>query len=444
MTTNFIAQSYGRSLNYTDIQNNLFKEYNVKKGLRNEDGTGVRVGLTKVSDVVGYAFEDGKKVSAPGELYYRGYRIDDLVEGKGDSHFGYEEVCFLLLFGYLPSRRELKSFSNIISMMYELPEEFLEMRLMRMPSRNLMNCLQQSVLSLYDYDTEPDDVDPYHTILKGLNVLAKLPSIMCYAYQSKMHYYNKSSLFIHYAKPEYSIAENILYMLREDRNFTPREAGLLDTLLMVHADHGGGNNSTFTNVVISSTNTDLYSALVGSIGSLKGPKHGGANIRCSEMMEAVVKEIGYDADDKDIKNVLCRILDKDFYDNSGLIYGLGHAVYTESDPRANILEACCKDLAKEKHRTKEFEFMQRFEHLAQETFFEKKGKRVSNNVDFYSGFAYDMLQIPKDLYTPLFTVSRTIGWLAHNIENKVYDGRIMRPATKYVGNIEEYIKREDR
>lgn len=444
MTSNFIAQSYGKSMNYTDIPNHLFKEYDVKKGLRNEDGTGVRVGLTRVSDVVGYDFVDGKKVSVPGELYYRGISINDLVAGKGDSHYGYEEVCFLLLFGYLPKKAELRSFCEILSSMYELPNEFLEMRLMRMPSRNLMNCLQQSVLSLYDYDDEPDDVDPYHTIIKGLNILAKLPSIICYAYQSKMHYYNKDSLFIHYARKDYSIAENILYMLREDRKFTAKEASLLDILLMVHADHGGGNNSTFTNVVISSTATDLYSTIVGSIGSLKGPKHGGANIRCAEMMEAVIQEIGCDADDKAIKAVLKRILDKDFYDRSGLIYGLGHAVYTESDPRADILETCCKDLAKEKKCEKEFAFMSRFEKLARETFFEVTGRKVSNNVDFYSGFAYKMLKIPEDLYTPLFTTSRMIGWLSHNIENKLYDGRIMRPATKYIGTIEEYVNIDNR
>lgn len=438
MTSNFIAQSYGKSLNFTDIDNGLFKEHDVKKGLRNEDGTGVRVGLTRVSDVVGYDFVDGKKTSVPGELYFRGLSVNDLIEGKGDSHFGFEETCFLLLFGYLPTKRELRSFCDIIGSMYQLPDEFLEMRLMRMPSRNLMNCIQQSVLSLYDHDSDPDNVDPYHTVIKGLNILAKLPSIICYGYQSKMHYFNKDSLCIHYAKKEYSIAENILYMLREDRKFSKREAALLDTMLVLHADHGGGNNSTFTNVVISSTATDLYSTMVGSIGSLKGPKHGGANVRCAEMMAAVVGEIGFEADENAIKGILKRILDKDFYDRSGLIYGLGHAVYTESDPRAEILRQCCKDLAKEKKRDKEFAFMVRFEEVAKEYFMEVTGRRVSNNVDFYSGFAYDMLQIPNDLYTPLFTCSRTIGWLAHNVENKLYDGRIMRPATKYVGSFQEY------
>lgn len=444
MTSNFIAQSYGKSLHYTNIDNSLFKEHDVKKGLRNDDGTGVRVGLTRISDVVGYDFVDGKKTSVPGELYYRGLRVNDLVEGKEDSHFGFEETGFLLLFGYLPGREELRSFCEVLGSMYGLPDEFLEMRLMRMPSRNLMNCIQQSVLSLYDYDSDPDDVDPYHTVLKGLNIMAKLPSIICYGYQSKMHNYNRDSLFIHYAKKEYSIAENILYMLRADRKFTSREASLLDTLLVLHADHGGGNNSTFTNVVISSTATDLYSTMVGSIGSLKGPKHGGANVRCAEMMAAVIKEIGIDADEKAIKDVLKRILNRDFYDRSGLIYGLGHAVYTESDPRAEILRQCCKELAKEKKRDKEFAFMARFEETARTYYKEVTGRSVSNNVDFYSGFAYDMLQIPNDLYTPLFTCSRTVGWLAHNVENKLYDGRIMRPATKYVGSLQEYKKMAQR
>jgi len=444
MKNSFIAQSYGRSKNYTMIENNLFEQYNVKKGLRNDDGTGVRVGLTRVSDVVGYEIAEGKKVSVPGELYYRGYRVNDLVNGKGKGSCGYEEVSFLLLFGYLPDRSELKQFRNVLSSMYELPEEFLEMHLLRMPSKNLMNCMQQAVLSLYDYDSAPDNTDAYQTVMKGLNIMAKLPSILCYGYQSMRHSYHKESLFIHYAQKDYSIAENILYMLREERNFTQKEANLLDVLLMLHADHGGGNNSTFTNVVISSTGTDLYSSLVGSIGSLKGPKHGGANIRCSEMMAAVIDEIGCNADEKVIKKIIKRILDQDFYDNSGLVYGMGHAVYTTSDPRAEILKEYCRDLAKEQKRMQEFDFMCRFEQAARETVAEKTGKQISNNVDFYSGFAYEMLGIPKEMYTPLFTTSRTVGWLAHNIENKLYDGKIMRPATKYIGNIEEYKKMEAR
>lgn len=444
MDNSFIAQSYGRSRNYTDIPNNLYKEHNVKKGLRNEDGTGVRMGLTRISDVVGYEFVDGVKTSIPGELYYRGYRINDLVQGKGKSHRGYEETCFLLLFGYLPTKAELKRFCDFLAGMYELPEEFLEMHILRQPSRNLMNALQQSVLSLYDYDESPDDVDPYLVLLKGLNIMAKLPSLLCYAYESKMHCYFKDSLFIHYPRKEYSIAENILYMMREDRKFTEREADMLDVLLMVHADHGGGNNSTFTSVVIASTNTDLYSAIAGSLGSLKGPRHGGANVRCAEMMEAIMTEIGLDATEEDMREIIHRILDKEFYDQSGLVYGMGHAVYTKSDPRAEILREYCRELAIEKHREKEFEFMVRFEEIARDEIHRIKGKEISNNVDYYSGFAYSMLEIPMDLVTPLFAVSRTVGWVAHNIENKLYDGRIMRPATKYVGTLEEYKKMEER
>lgn len=443
MENSFIAQAFGKSMNYTDIPNHLFREYDVKKGLRNDDGTGVRVGLTRVSDVAGYAYEDGKKVSAPGELYYRGLRLNDLVSGKGDSHCGFEEVCFLLLFGYLPTRKELNSFCEVIRKNYKLPDEFLEKNLMRLPAKDLMNSLQMSVLTLFNYDDDPDNTDVYQTILKGINILAKLPSITCYAYQNKMHHFNQQSLIIHYAKEEYSIAENFLHMIREDKQFTREEANLLDILLMIHADHGGGNNSTFTNVVVSSTGTDIYSSMSASIGSLKGPRHGGANIRCAQMMEAVIDEIGMKASDDQIRKIVKRILDKDFYDKTGLVYGLGHAVYTESDPRANILKDCCEHLAHAKHREEEFLFRTRFEQLAKETL-EGNGKTLSNNVDFYSGFAYNMLQIPKDMYTPLFVCSRVAGWLAHNIENKLYDGRIMRPATKYIGETLSYTKMEER
>ena len=264
----YLAQFYGKSQNYTDIPNKWYKEYNVKKGLRNEDGTGVRVGLTRVADVVGYSEgADGQIVAIPGELYYRGYNVVDLVKGKLNSHFGYEEVCFLLLFGYLPKRKELDQFCAILRDCYEIPDEFVEMNLLRMPGKNLMNKLQDAVLTLYNYDDDPDNTDVYETLVKGINLVAKLPSIACYAYQSKVHYYNRDSLFIHYANPEYSIAENFLSVLRKDQKFTDKEASLLDTILMLHADHGGGNNSTFTNVVISSTGTDIYSTVSASIGS---------------------------------------------------------------------------------------------------------------------------------------------------------------------------------
>jgi len=445
MMDNFLAQEFGKSQNYTDIPNRLFKEYNVKKGLRNDDGTGVRVGLTRVSDVVGYKLdENGVKQNAPGELYYRGYKLTDIVNANFDAKDGFEEVMFLLLFGFLPNKRELDQFTSIFHQLYALPDEFLEMNMLRMPSQNLMNRLQHAVLTLYSYDDDADNTDVYPTLLKGMQLCAKLPAIAVYAYQTKMHYFNHESLIIHYPRSDYSIAENILYMLREDRKFTRKEAALMDTMLMIHADHGGGNNSTFTNVVVSSTGTDLYSAVAASIGSLKGPKHGGANVRVAQMMDAIIQEIGYTEDDGKIRDIVNRILDKDFYDKTGLIYGFGHAVYTITDPRAELLRDTCRVVAEEKGRMKEYEFYVRFEKIARKTVEERKGHPISNNVDFYSGFAYDMLGVPRDLFTPLFVCARSVGWVAHNIENKLYDGRIMRPATKFVGETLDYVPIRDR
>lgn len=432
MNNNFIAQTFGKSTYYTNIPGELFKEYNVKKGLRNEDGTGVCIGLTRISCVDGYEYTNGEKKDVPGKLYYRGYSLNELVANKGACHYGYEEVCFLLLFGYLPDKTELRQFREALSSCYALPDGYLERNLLREPSKNLMNLLQTAILSLYNYDSHPDDNDPYQTVLKGLSIVGKLPSIICYGYHSQMHHFEKKSLIIHYPNPEYSIAENILSMLRVDSQFTTQEANMLDTLLMVHADHGGGNNSTFTNVTMASTGTDIYSTMAGAIGSLKGPKHGGANVSCYEMMNAVISEVGFTEDESRIRDVVSRIIDKDFFDQSGLIYGMGHAVYTISDPRAEILREYCKNLAVEKQREEEFEFRVRFEQIAREMISQKTGKHISNNVDYYSGFAYDMLGIPKEIYVPLFACGRSIGWLAHNVENKLYDGRIMRPATQYV------------
>lgn len=441
----YLAQFYGKSQNYTEIPNKWYKEYDVKKGLRNEDGTGVRVGLTRVADVVGYEETENGIQAIPGKLYYRGIDIMDLVEGKHGSHFGYEEVCFLLLFGYLPRQKELNNFCNVLRENYRIPDEFVEMNLLRMPGRNLMNKLQDAVLTLYNYDDDPDNTEVYDTLEKGISLLAKLPSIACYAYQSKVHYYDRGSLFIHYTNPEYSIAENFLSLLRKDQSFSPKEAALLDTILMLHADHGGGNNSTFTNVVISSTGTDIYSTVSGSIGSLKGPRHGGANIKAAEMMDAVLEDVGgYDASDEKIRQAVIKLMNGQLYDRSGLVYGFGHAVYTITDPRAEILRSRCQAVAREKGHLTELEFYSRFERIVQEVMIETKGKALPTNVDFYSGFAYGMLQIPRDLYTPLFVCSRIVGWLAHNIENKLYDGKIMRPATKYVGENQKYIPMEER
>lgn len=440
-----IKTFYDKSLAHNNIANELYKEHNVKKGLRNENGTGVRVGLTKIADVVGYEYDGDKKVDAEGKLFYRGYELRDIINQRDwKKPYGYEEICFLLLFGYLPSVKELHDFCEYLKEQYFLPVGFLEKQFLHAPGKNLMNRLQQGVLGLYDYDMNSDDNSIENTLIQGLSILAKLPSIVCYAYQSRMHYHFHKSLVIHKAQPNLSIAENILYMMREDHEFTHQEALVLDLLLIVHADHGGGNNSTFTNVVIASTGTDIYSSIVGAMGSLKGPKHGGANLQVSGQMKEVLKEIGYSEDEEALCHIIERLLNKDFYDYAGLVYGMGHAIYTLSDPRSEVLKNQIAILAKQKGFEKEYEFYLRFERCAKKVILEKKGINVTSNVDFFSGFVYDMLQIPQDLYTPLFSLSRMVGWLAHNIENKLYDGRIVRPATKYVGEVLKYKKMEER
>lgn len=441
----YLNSFYQKAREHNDIANDLFRKYDIKKGLRNEDGTGVRVGLTKIADVVGYKYVEEVKTDDIGKLYYRGIELRDIIHGRNyETICGYEETCFLLLFGYLAKKEELAEFCGYLRAHYELPDDFLESKFLHMPGKNLMNRLQQAVLALYDYDDAPDNISVENTLEQGLNILAKLPSIICYAYQSKMHRYNKESLVIHPAQEQLSIAENILYMLRKDHAFSNLEAKLLDMMLIVHADHGGGNNSTFTNVVISSTGTDFYSSMVGAIGSMKGPRHGGANLKVSGMMRAVIEEIGYCENDIEIKALIYRILHKQFYDYSGLVYGMGHAIYTLSDPRSEVLQEYIEKLAEKKGKVKEYEFYQRFEQCAKDVILDVKGVHVSSNVDFYSGFVYGMMGIPEDLFTPLFVMARTIGWLAHNIENKEYDGRIMRPATKYVGSVKQYVKMEDR
>ena len=441
---NILARFFGKASNYTDIPSPLYKTYNVKKGLRNDDGTGVRIGLTKVSDVIGYdRDEEGNVVPCEGDLLYRGYSIRDLIANR-QGNFGFEETCFLLLFGFLPDETQFEEFKKSLALRYEMPDNFLVNEVLRAPSRNLMNRLQMLTLSLYNYDDSPDETDVYQTLLKGINLIAKYPVLACYSYQAKMHDLFHTSLIIHYPLPEYSIAENILYMLRTDGEFTDREANLLDALLVIHADHGGGNNSTFTDVVIGSTGTDLYSAICGSVGSLKGPKHGGANISVARMMEEVIEITQFRNDDTVIRNVVNDILDKKLYDRSGLVYGFGHAVYTLSDPRAELLRGLCRQLAEEQDCMYKFEFFEHFEKIVRETAYERRKRSLPTNVDFYSGFAYHMLGIPEDLFTPLFAIARVCGWVAHNVENKLYDGRIMRPATRYVGEKNDFVPISDR
>lgn len=441
----YLAQFYGKSQNYTQIPREWYSKYGVKRGLRNEDHTGVLVGLTRIADVVGYQRNaEGTKIDCDGILYYRGIDIRDLVKKEKYNGYLYEQACFLLLFGYLPTREELNAFCKVLQDSYDLPDDFLEMNLLRLPGRNLMNKLQHSLITLYNYDPDPDNTDVYQTLRKGLNIMSKLPSIAVYAYMSKVHYYNRKSLVIHYPRKDYSTAENILSMLRLDGSFTAKEAQLLDLLLFLHADHGGGTNSTFTNVVVSSTDTDIYSSMASSIGALKGPRHGGANVKVSLMMENIIDAVGLKATDGQIKDVIEKILHRQFKNHSGLVYGFGHAVYTLSDPRAEIMRHYCGMLAKEKGMEDIFDFYNRFEKIAMKTLSEEKGANMCSNVDYYSGFAYNMLGIPRDLYTPLFVISRIVGWLAHNIEHKLYDNRIVRPAAKYVGDLMDYIPMEDR
>lgn len=437
---------FEKSKEYGKIDNELYKTYSVKNGLRNEDGTGVLVGLTKISDVVGYRRgENNEKIDDYGKLYYRGIDVKDIIE---NSHFEdacrFEEICFLILFGYLPNKEEFAQFRKCLSDKYKLPDGFLESEILRFPTKNLMNKVMKDVLTLYGYDKTPDDVSLDHILEQGMHLVAKMPSLVVYNYMSKIHYFDNKSMFIHHYDPKKSIAENILFMIRADQKYSKKEAEVLDVALVLHADHGGGNNSTFTNVVMSSTGTDIYSTFAGSIGSLKGPKHGGANLKVCGMMDAVIQEIGYSDNKEEIRSIVKRILNKDFYDNSGLIYGMGHAVYTLSDPRSDILKEKARELAIEKNMEDSFSFYELFEEVAKEEMYAKKGIHICSNVDFYSGYVYQMLMIPLDIYTLLFVVARCIGWLAHNLESQMYSGKIVRPATKFVGELSEYVPMEKR
>ncbi|WP_426350880.1 citrate synthase [Alloiococcus sp. CFN-8] len=427
------------------IDNELYKIHNVKKGLRNEDGTGVLVGLTKISDVVGYKKEKDKKIDDYGSLYYRGINISEFINHQGESCCDlFEETAFLILFGYLPNSSELNAFKGYLSDNYDLPKRFLEHNILSIPGQNLINKLQQTILMLYNFDDDGDDTSPEALLEKGLNILAKLPAIICYIYQSKVNYYDSQDLIIKRADKKLTISENLLYMLRVGSPYTKKEVDLLDALLLVHADHGGGNNSTFINSVATSTLTDLYSSLVGGIGSMKGPRHGGANVAVSKMMTAVKDEIGLTTDRDKIRDILIRILNKDFFDKKGLVYGIGHAVYTKSDPRCEIIRSKCSELAPLNGFSEEFEFYKAFEEEAINLLSERKGINICSNVDFYSGFAYKMIGIPEELYTLLFILARTVGWVAHNVEYNQYADKIIRPATLYVGNKQEYIPRKDR
>lgn len=420
------------------IDHHLYKKYNVKKGLRNEDGTGVLIGLTRIADVIGYVRdESGKKINCEGDLIYREIPIRDVCQkALADHRYGYEKVCFLLLFGHFPNEQELKLFIDELNS-HQLPNGFLANHILAHPSSNLMNMLQSLLLQLYCTDKHADDATPENTLRCGLGMLSCFYQMMCYSRAAKSHFIEGNSLIIHSVNQHLSIAENILHLLSSDGSYSKEDAEVLDLLLILHADHGSGNNSTFANLVVASTGTDLYSATAASIGSLKGPRHGGANITCRKMMSEVMDEIGCDASDDVIKSMIERLLNKEAFDHSGLIYGFGHAVYTLSDPRCELLKQQAFNLASNKGKKAEFDFYQRFEKKVKERFIQDGKRSICANVDFYSGLVYEMLDIPEDLVTPLFACSRLVGWLAHNIEEKLYSNRIIRPAGKFIHEMEE-------
>ncbi len=424
------------------IDPKLYDKYTVKRGLRNADGTGVTAGLTNICNVHGYVINEGEKSPIPGKLIFRGYNINDLVANVvAEDRFGYEEIVYLLLMGSLPTREELAAFSELIDENRELPHDFFEDMILKAPSRNIMNKMARSLLALYSYDDNPENRSPEFEMATAISIISKLPNIMVSSYQVKRRVFDGESMIMHPLVKGQSTAEMILSALRPDRKFTHEEAKLLDIMLMLHAEHGGGNNSTFTCRVLTSSGTDPYSAYSAAIGALKGPKHGGANIKVGEMFDCVKKNVHNWEDEGEVADFLRKILNKEAFDHTGLIYGMGHAVYTLSDPRAVILKENAHKLAENTEYEKEFHLLESIERLTPILFAEKKGdvKTMCANVDMYSGLVYRMLGIPDDLFTPLFAVSRMAGWSAHRFEELVTGKRIIRPAYKSVMKEREYV-----
>ena len=429
------------------IDSNDYIALNVKRGLRNADGTGVMAGMTRVCSVEGYYMGDGEKIAKEGRLTYRGINIEDIVNACiNEDRFGYEEVVWLLLFGSLPTESQLRSFREILAACRELPEDFIEDMIMKAPSPNVMNKMARSVLALYSYDENPDDTELENVIKQCVHIIAQLPAIMVYAYQVKRRHYYHKSMYIHQMKPEHSTAESILRSIRADKTFTDKEAKLLDLCLILHAEHGGGNNSAFATRVLSSSGTDTYSAIAAGIGALKGPKHGGANIKVSEMTALMKENIPDVTNEGMVADYLKKILKKEAGDGSGLIYGMGHAVYTLSDPRAKILRSKAEEFAMGTEFENDFRLLANIEKLTPEIFASEKGntKAVCANVDLYSGLIYKILRVPEDLYTPIFTVARVAGWSAHRIEELLTGGRIIRPAYKNVNGKIDYVPISER
>lgn len=429
------------------IDKELYTKYDVKRGLRDINGKGVLAGLTEISEICSSKVVDGVNVPCDGKLYYRGIDVEEIVKGFiNDDRFGYEEVTYLLIFGKLPDKEQLESFKNILAQYRDLPKFFSRDVIMKAPSKDMMNALSRSVLTLYSYDHNPDDTSIPNVLRQCLQLISMFPILSVYSYQAYSHYYERNSLYIHSPQPELSTAENILYMLRPDSKYTKLEAKLLDMSLVLHAEHGGGNNSSFTTHVVSSSGTDTYSAISAALGSLKGPKHGGANIKVVNMFSDMQQTISDYSDEDEVRAYLKKLLHGEAFDKAGLIYGMGHAVYSISDPRARVFKSFVERLSVEKGREKEFQLYSLVEKLAPEVIAEERRiyKGVSANVDFYSGFVYSMLDLPPKLFTPIFAIARIAGWSAHRIEELVNPSKIIRPAYMNVHERSKYLPLDER
>ena len=425
----------------------LYAKYDVKRGLRDVNGKGVLAGLTQISNIVAYEEVDGKQVPCDGRLYYRGYNIEDLTQGfLSEKRQGFEEVTYLLLFGRLPDEQQLADFKKILASQRSLPTNFVRDVVMKAPSRDMMNTLSRSVLTLYAYDNNADDISLPNVLRQCLNLISVFPMLSVYGYQAYNHYIRGKSLYIHHPARNLSTAENILRMLRPDKKYSPLEATILDLALVLHAEHGGGNNSTFTTHVVSSSGTDTYSAIAAALGSLKGPKHGGANIKVMKMFEDMKNTLHDPKDREEVADYLTRLRHREAFDRRGLIYGMGHAVYSISDPRAKLFKKFVEQLADEKGRHDDFELYSMIEEMAPKIIARERHiyKGVSANVDFYSGFVYSMLDLPMELYTPMFAIARIAGWSAHRMEELINTDKIIRPAYKNVKDEERYIPLHER
>ena len=429
------------------INPELYTKLDVKRGLRDINGKGVLAGLTEISEVQSKKEVDGVSVPCDGQLFYRGINIQDIVKGfMSEKRFGYEETAYLLLFGKLPNPSELRDFKNLLATYRTLPTSFVRDIIMKAPSHDMMNTLARSVLTLYSYDDRADDISIPNVLRQSLQLISLFPMLSVYGYQAYRHYHDGQSLYIHSPKPELSTAENILHILRPDSSYTELEAKLLDLALVLHMEHGGGNNSSFTTHVVTSSATDTYSVIAASLGSLKGPRHGGANIKVVKMIEDMKQTVKDWNDEDEVKQYLRRLLNKEAFDHAGLIYGMGHAVYSLSDPRANIFKSFVEQLASAKNRVKEFKLYSMVERLAPIVIGEERRiyKGVSANVDFYSGFVYSMLDLPTELFTPIFAIARIVGWSAHRLEELTNNGKIIRPAYQSVSERKVYTPLDQR